>query len=384
MADQDMDNQNLHGHDMVTDNEKQGIREVAKQIFRRQDPNADFTFLRLFVINPRKVAVVWDPNTFGVRQKEILFYFPGEPRLWDRLVVTLPASHEYLNTKTNLPVGRCIQVDRTASNPIGRSYLVTNETPAGRRLDTVLDQLSFQQRLDLADKLGTLLGGLVSREVECDEAGILIHRTAPVPGTTNPSSYELIPLPDVGNVDTLTGERADIASLRTHFAPCQPDAVSRGWLVGARFTYIDEALVMPDAWHIVQDHARDTVEITRSTISHEGVLAPSLIACQPPAWLWGANDDPAAVADLLGWQKSVKERFHRAAGARYSRYSSQRVYRVARTLGWFALNGFGTRRHRFEADPREAERMLREWNRIKYDDAFSSPNDVDEYATESE
>lgn len=225
MADQDMDNQNLHGHDMVTDNEKQGIREVAKQIFRRQDPNADFTFLRLFVINPRKVAVVWDPNTFGVRQKEILFYFPGEPRLWDRLVVTLPASHEYLNTKTNLPVGRCIQVDRTASNPIGRSYLVTNETPAGRRLDTVLDQLSFQQRLDLADKLGTLLGGLVSREVECDEAGILIHRTAPVPGTTNPSSYELIPLPDVGNVDTLTGERADIASLRTHFAPCQPDAV---------------------------------------------------------------------------------------------------------------------------------------------------------------
>lgn len=402
----------------------QGMLEVAKQIFRRQDPNADFTFLDPFEINPHLATVVWDPNTPGVRQKEIRFYLSRQDHVWGRLVVTLPAILQYLRANTNLPVPQCIQVDRTDTNPIARSYLALSETPDGNRVNQVLHQLNSEQRLDLAANLGTLLGDLVSQGVECDEAGILVHRTAPVPGQPNPA-YELIPLPDAGNFDSITSPRANLSSLRTHFNICQPDAAyawfeqcfnsqirfheanahqgnaswirqflamagelsSRGWLKGIRFTYVDQALVHPERYFVrytnkqgVQDDRPDAVTITHVTIGHEGVLAPSFIACRAPAWLWGEdiegryNQDTTYSTDGLdASQKSVRDRFYITAGGKYSRFSCHRVYQLACTLGWFAINGFATRTNRTTTDIEEATRMLRDWNSIKNSDEFPPP-----------
>lgn len=99
------------------------------------------------------------------------------------------------------------------------------------------------------------------------------------------------------------------------------------------------------------------------------VLAPVFMSCTPPMWIWSwqedededermANEVPAATE-----QKVLKAEFEAAAGPLYIQCAYNPVYRLARRLVRFAIDGIRSTR-----DEQEAEAMLEEWEKLHQQD----------------
>lgn len=108
---------------------------------------------------------------------------------------------------------------------------------------------------------------------------------------------------------------------------------------------------------------------------HSAILAPSFMACTPPAWLWSHddvsdNEDKEHINELdesrynlnpkTEESKVIKRVFDEAAGPEFVYYAYDPVYRLARRLFRFALGGVQS------IDEYDAYRsMMLEWQRMK-------------------
>ncbi|PSN73635.1 hypothetical protein BS50DRAFT_467362, partial [Corynespora cassiicola Philippines] len=96
------------------------------------------------------------------------------------------------------------------------------------------------------------------------------------------------------------------------------------------------------------------------------VLAPSFMSCKPPQWIWDWQDDEdedeQTANDVPPTKECIKLKiaFEMAAGWDYMLYAYSPVYRLARRLVRFAIDGI-----RSAEDIDEAEKILEEWNQTR-------------------
>lgn len=100
------------------------------------------------------------------------------------------------------------------------------------------------------------------------------------------------------------------------------------------------------------------------------VLAPAFMSCTPPMWIWSWQEDEdedkrmANEVPATNEQKELKAEFESAAGPLYIQCAYDPVYRLARRLVRFAIDGIWSTK-----DEREAEAMLEEWKKLHRQDA---------------
>lgn len=103
------------------------------------------------------------------------------------------------------------------------------------------------------------------------------------------------------------------------------------------------------------------------------VLAPAFMSCIPPGWIWSWHEDEdedermANVVPTTTKQKVLKAEFEAAAGPLYMRCAYNPVYRLARRLVHFAMDGI-----RSDEEEREAQAMLGKWRKLRKQDAVIS------------
>lgn len=99
------------------------------------------------------------------------------------------------------------------------------------------------------------------------------------------------------------------------------------------------------------------------------VLAPVFMSCTPPMWIWSWQEDEdedermANEVPSTNEQKVLKKEFEAAAGPLYIQCAYNPVYRLARRLVRFAIDGIRSTR-----DEQEAEAMLEEWQKLHQQD----------------
>jgi hypothetical protein len=401
-----------------------GALEVAKAIWSRDHENVQVSRMHLSSWD-NSISVVWHPGPgFG---KELMFWrtrTASDARA--KVMKRLPAILQYAATRTNLPSQRFIQVDWTDDNPLGCPYIVMSEQPLGHRLNN--EHMNTPGRAgSVAEGIGSLLGGLLRPEVECLQAGLLWHKTAPAHGDAN-STFELRP--------NCVEETVALPNLlKTDFSDCGPDAVYQwlkqcftrqianieacegpleaahaatpalaeeikqsrlevvnrllimagelseaGWLMDCKFTLVNLEMTSPTPHTVVIDPTEDDpdhIKFTGFAPGPAACLAPSFLICRPPVWMWGTPMGPDPLyepvkyileqKDLDGPRKVVKARFDKAAGPKYQMFAYHPIYRVARCMAWYAILGIG-----MTADPtalangiRRANATLKSWECLK-------------------
>ena len=292
---------------------------------------------------------------------------------------------EYLSQNTSIPVAAIIAKDFSNENPLGKPYLLQQRIP-GVDLDTLWDDLNHNQRCAIALELGSVLRSLLASESP-------VTGYFSVPSATRPRLVDEIVAPfrltnTEGDEFEDPAEYARLCSnprareSTVDFYRCQIsrwrafDLASNGGEINhtvelwdSMSKVIDEMSelgVFTEELHclchsdlyprniMAQIQNNGSIRLTGILDWDEAVVAPKLVCCEPPSWLWGSKPEDASNGAFPIWpyeapgandeprtieQRELKRIFDKQVGPDYlsSAYGAQ--YRVARGLFRIVLFG---------------------------------------------
>ncbi|CAM1503315.1 Fc.00g080910.m01.CDS01 [Cosmosporella sp. VM-42] len=316
-------------------------------------------------------------------QDQVAQYILRIPRLnerdcWmDREVAIM----RFVREHTKIPVPEVIMFDETTNNVLESPYMVQTRIQG---LPTIFHykELNHQEQCRFAQELGAIVRQML--DTQSSRPGKL---ALPADALNFNAPFQVVPLPTRvmrarGNQSACRSDdpllitpysnapaHESIAEwLTTHFqarkvlyleelldarelalevdACCRmvSELDSEGW-----FTNVPTSLAHLDfaPRNVLINPTSDTSQPIISAILDwdSAILAPAFMACAPPLWVWAwvddeeedertANDEPATPQ-----QRLLKKLFEDAAGPEYLKFAYEPVYRLARRLVQFAVEG---------------------------------------------
>ncbi|KAK4464345.1 phosphotransferase enzyme family protein [Cladorrhinum samala] len=319
------------------------------------------------------------------------------------------AALKFVKKHTKIPAPTVIEYDRSSDNALGSPYMVQNRITGVslHKMTTPVMNVPHAGWLKLAHELGEAYRQMLV--VRSAAAGRLVLSSESLGGSIHVAPFETSETPSrpaqpyaAAGPNQISSDAAlalvkDLLNFRQEKQMAGKPAESRGefqdLLVMAReladagyFNDLDCCLCHLDISprNILVDPSIAGTRNAGSKIAailgwRSAILAPSFMACTPPAWLWSHDDaDRHGNADKENSDeldesshnldpktedshKEIKAVFDEAAGPDFVYYAYDPVYRLARRLFRFALGG---------VEPfneyREAYRdIILEWQRIK-------------------
>ncbi|KAL9070546.1 MAG: hypothetical protein Q9161_004843 [Pseudevernia consocians] len=354
-----------------------------------------------------RITGVTLPSSYTVENHRLILRVPREKKARpDREVATLA----YLRERTSIPVAQIAAKDFGRDNPLGKPYVLQHRIP-GFNLNLVWHELSHDQRLSVARKLGGVVRELLS--MESPVAGILEARADDTETTQQPAitpfelreqdGYgELIENPDTENLvgpEALRGHhttlelfeslltRWRIWSVAQQYDENDPEVQLWTSMLRAVHEMEELQLFKPNLnclCHVdlhprnimVEIQPDNSLEMTGILDWDEAIFAPKFVNCEPPGWLWGYNvDDHVDEDGSLPWpyevvgandlpstqeQQELKRVFEECTGSEYPCLAYDEHSRLSRGLFRIATLGLGASHHW-----KAAERILREWDVLR-------------------
>ena len=323
----------------------------------------------------------------------------------DRVVATL----EYLRQNSSIPTAKVAAKDFSKQNILGSPYVVQDRLP-GSDLEILWNDLNHSQRCTVAREVGGVVRSLLA--LESPVTGYI--RTVDE-GTRSTVAHAVVPF-DLKNIDgdvfdepeqrneTAAGSRRESQSTLDFFR-CQIGRW-RAVDVDGNAPLIDRTVALWDSMLQVIEEMDDlglfkslnhclchvdlyprnimaniqpdgSIRITGILDWDEAVVAPEFVNCEPPAWLWGFDDDQLPHDDLPAWpyekpgandvpstleNRELKRIFEEHAGAEYVKLAYGEHFRLCRGLFRVVLFGL-TSNENYEA----AERIVEDWKRLRRD-----------------
>lgn len=324
----------------------------------------------------------------------------------DQLVATL----EYLRQNSSIPTARVVAKDFSEENVLGSPYVVQDRLP-GSDLEILWNDLNHSQRCTVAKKVGGVVKSLLALE-----SPVTGYIKAVAGETSSTVSHVVVPF-DLKSAD---GDVFDEPEPRDEIATASPrqsqstldffrcqigrwravDVDGNAPLIGRTIDLWDNMLKVIEEMddlglfkslthclcHVdlyprnIMAHIQPdgSVQISGILDWDEAVVAPKFVACEPPAWLWGFDDNDDELPqhkDLPAWpyekpgagdvpstwkNRELKQLFEEHAGEEFVRLAYGEEWRLCRGLFRVALFGL-TANENYEA----AERIVEDWGRLR-------------------
>ena len=379
------------------------------------------TFLRLFAPSPeaplierlgggdfnRVVGITFPSSKWGNHPKrDLILRVPrwgqGET---ERVVATL----DYLSRKSLIPVADVVAKDFSNENPLGSPYVIQHRIP-GSDLEVLWNDLTHAQRCMIARQVGLAVRSLLALEspvaghIHTSGRGTQITESQTViPFDLKSADGDLFKEPeqqDAGAVGVPRQTESTLGFFKSQIGRWRAVDVARNApavdeMVGlwdgmlkvieemddlGLFQSLTHCLCHVDLYprNIMANIQPDaSIQITGILDWDEAVVAPQFVTCDPPAWLWGFDDDHVPQRDLPAWpyekpgandvpasleNRELKRVFEEHAGGEYGRFAFEEPFRLCRGLFRVALFGL-TSNENYEA----AERIVVDWARCRRD-----------------
>ena len=381
----------------------------ASKFFRRFAPSQDAPLIERLKGGDfnRVVGITIPSSKWGKHpNRDLILRVPRyDQGQTERVVATL----DYLRHKSLIPVADVVAKDFGKENPLGSPYIIQNRIP-GSDLEVLWDELSHAQRRVIAREVGLAVKSLLA--LESPVAGYI---DTPGRGTAITESHTVIPF-DLKSADgdlfaepeqqhavavgvprqsegTLGFFRTQIGRWRAvDIARNAPSVFEVVFLWDTMLKIIEDmddmglfksdkhCLCHVDLYprNIMANIQPDgSVHISAILDWDEAVVAPKFVSCQPPAWLWGFDDDHTSNNNFTDWpyempgaddvpstaeNKELKQIFEECAGEEYVGFAYGEQFRLCR--GLFRVVVFGlTSNENYEA----AERIVEDWERLRRD-----------------
>jgi aminoglycoside phosphotransferase (APT) family kinase protein len=297
------------------------------------------------------------------------------------------AALQFLQRHSKLPVPTVITFDETKHNELESPYMIQNYI-AGTDLHSSFPKLDHEARCKVARELGNVFRQMLA--VRSSVAGVLalpveekgIETTLYVAPFRPADPRPATPYSDSPATQPILELLTTIfqAQKAAYLDQCPTDTIRPRLMdrfctmaseldAGKWLTSLPNCLAHLDLAprNILVNPALDThLPIISGVLDWDSaVLAPIFMSCTPPLWIWAwqddddedertANDGPATPE-----ARQLKQLFEEAAGQEYVGFAYKPVYRLARRLVRFAIDGIQS-----NESLREAKVMLQEWETI--------------------
>lgn len=323
------------------------------------------------------------------------------PRFDDDAILDRVAALQFVSHKLDIPIANLHSYDAGTDNEIGRPYTVV-ELLDGANLETgdMYKKMSFQQKCKIAKELGAIYNQFLS--VESPGAGVptfpkdVTSLDGPISirplrmenlefdeakeksiGTPRPEPvaalYEDAPRETV--LELFSRMFQEVISLLWKSEPREPGYRRQYTELKELARYWDECGAFRDVHNCLVNKNLQCRKIMALAVEGSEAplitglpdwdnvfFGPAFLACEPPAWLWwweDPNPEPGSDSDSSGdeseisqvsessdgnfvWtpdEQHIKSIFDEAAGPIYVRFAYKRMYKMARRLFRFALEG---------------------------------------------
>ncbi|KAK4163143.1 hypothetical protein QBC43DRAFT_67617 [Cladorrhinum sp. PSN259] len=356
----------------------------------------------------RIIGITWDVDNHKLQHVVRVPWFPDDD------LAAQAAPLDLIKKHTKIPCAKIIQYDLSTENPLESPYMIQDHVPGvdlhslmhNQETGKVDNKISHHGWQKLARELGSITRQMLS--TRSTVAGTIVLspdrakslHIAPFPTTTSDSA-STTSRPYISCVqseitpsrisDLLTslftferekelaeGTRADLPSPWPHLITLTSELYSQG-----HFQNLNYALCHPDLLPrnilVSPQFLSGTRSSTKSSIAaildwDSALLAPSFMACRPPAWLWNHGEEYEVAQSNEADESErntkvepntregeiIKQIFDEAAGEEYVRLAYDPVYVLLRQLFKFAIGGVNN------SDQLElARRLVEEWEEIK-------------------
>ena len=355
----------------------------------------------------RVVGITFPPSRWRKHPKrDLILRVPrwGQGQT-ERVVATL----DYLSRKSFIPIADVVAKDFGKENPLGSPYIVQKRTP-GSDLEILWNDLSHAQRCMIAREVGLAVKSLLALEspvagyIDTSGRGTRITESHTViPFDLKSADGDLFAEPEqqgAGAVGDLRQSESTLGFFKTQIGRWRAVDVARNAptvdeMVGlwdgmlkvieemddlGLFKLIRHCLCHVDLYPrniMANIHPDGSIRITGILDWDEAVVAPKFVNCEPPAWLWGFDDDQLPHDDLPAWpyekpgandvpatleNRVLKRIFEEHAGDEYVNLAYGEHFRLCRGLFRVVLFGL-TSNENYEA----AERIVEDWGRLRRD-----------------
>ena len=349
------------------------------------------------------ITCVTLPISCNAAHRDLILRIPREDNARPDLQVGIL---NYVRQRTSIPVPTIESTDFTVNNAIGKPYVLQHQVP-GRDLDSVWDDLGHSQRCVIAKEVGHLIKTLLS--VESEVTGIVepatdgSYTSTKMPniipftltGTHGDPVEELEPssVKDLG----YTRPRESTLDFFEHYISRWRNSALAESQMNCDIKLYDNLLRVaremdalgffkPDRHclcHLdlhprnimVETDSEKSIRVTGILDWDDAVIAPKVVNCQPPGWLWGYDKDTHTENSLLPWpyelegansspstseQRELKAIFDGHSGAEYPRLAYDESSRLIRGLFRIAIDGFTASWYNTAA-----ERIVKEWDLLR-------------------
>ena len=322
------------------------------------------------------------------------------------------ANMEYLRQNSSIPTAKVVAKDFSEENVLGSPYVVQDRLP-GSDLEILWNDLNHSQRCTVASEVGGVVRKLLALEspvtgyIETVDEGT--RSTVPhtvVPFNLENADGDVYDEPEQRNENATTGSPRESQSTLDFFR-CQigrwraVDVDGNAPLIARTvglwdgmlkiieemddlglFKSLNHCLCHVDLYprNIMAKIQPDgSIQLTGILDWDEAVVAPKFVNCEPPAWLWGFDEDEQFPHHngLPSWpyetpgandvpstceNRELKRIFEESAGEEYVGLAYGEHFRLCRGLFRVALFGL-TSNENYEA----AERIVEDWARLSRD-----------------
>ncbi|KAI2784006.1 kinase-like domain-containing protein [Daldinia loculata] len=305
------------------------------------------------------------------------------PRDADQPLDSQVGTLRFLHERCNIPAPKVISFDHTDNNELNSRYMIQNRIP-GETLLSSYPNLTHEERCRVARELGHVYSELLATKsatstilVPPEEEDI---RDPPIPQDIRKMLFDIFEGQKAAELEA----RPDSIirpELLDQFCEMTSDLAEEGWFEDCQ---ISLAHLDMEPRNILVNPTSDTeLPIISAVLDWDSaIFAPQFMCCTPPLWLWAWSDyeeeDERTANDMPPTRegRQLKQLFEQAAGPRYIRLAYLPVYRFARQLVRFAVQGLLS-----NEDYNEAREMLREWEDFFYEtcsDESSNNSDSEE------
>ncbi|KAI0845750.1 hypothetical protein F5Y00DRAFT_162459 [Daldinia vernicosa] len=293
----------------------------------------------------------------------------------------------YLHERYNIPAPKVISFDHTDDNELNSRYMIQNRI-TGETLLSSYPSLTHEERCRVAWELGHVYSELLSTKsatstilVPPEEEDI---RDPPIPQDIGKMLLDIFQSQKAAELEARP--RSIIRpELLDQFCKMTSGLAKDGWFEDC---HISLAHLDMEPRNILVNPTSDTeLPIISAILDWDSaIFAPQFMCCTPPLWLWAWSDyeeqDERTVNDIPPTPegRQLKQLFEEAAGKEYIRFACQPIYRFARQLVRFAVQGLLS-----NEDYNEARNMLREWEDFCDETCSDEPSNVfDESSNDSD
>ena len=345
------------------------------------------------------------PMSYKVAHRDLILRIPREDNSRPDLQVGIL---HYVRKRTLIPVPTIETTDFTCNNAVGRPFVLQHRIP-GTDLQSVWNDLSHSQRRVIAKEMGHLIETLLS--VESGVAGIIepatdeSYTSTKLPNVVPFTLMDMHRMPveelESGNLKDLGTSRARETTLNffeVYITRWRQSALEKNLgkmncdvelyddMLKAAREMDALGLFKPDLHclcHLdlyprnimVETGPGDSIRVTGILDWDDAVVAPKVVNCQPPGWLWGYNVNSHTENGILPWpyeseganklpstpeQQELKAIFDKHAGPEYPRLAYDESSRLIR--GLFRIATLGLKASWYNT---AAERIVNEWNVLR-------------------